>query len=316
MFPILFRIEAFTLFDTIWGPVELHTYGAMVAIAFALGTWVGARLALQDGVPVENSLDIAFWCLVSGLVGARFMFIIVNARHYANACFHPDLPNLLNNNLPMTEPLCWQVFKLWEGGLVWYGGLLGGILGVVIYLRRHKLGAARVADAVLGAIPLGHFLGRLGCLSAGCCWGRITDSPLGIVFPPNSLPYASHLAKARPEVLFSAPLPIHPTQLYEAVGELSIFLILLAVRYRRRFHGQVALGFLILYPILRSTVELFRGDFSRGLIIEWKTAGELAGIPYTQTVGFSSAQLVSILVAAGALVWMVSLLKKRGRGKV
>ncbi|RJO66718.1 MAG: prolipoprotein diacylglyceryl transferase [Myxococcales bacterium] len=309
MHPILFELDAFDLFGFAIGPVSVHTYGVLVAAGFALATFVGARFAKQDGIDVGRALDLAFWALVSGMVGARLMYSVVNWRAYADACSHPEKPNLLNFNLPLDAPACWDIFKFWEGGLVWYGGLLGALLACSLLARRWKLPYAKTADIALGAVPLGHAIGRLGCLCAGCCYGQISDGPLGLTFPPGSMPYMAQSTLEHGRVIASLDLPLHPTQLYEATGELGIFLILLAVRHWKRFDGQVALGFLILYPLLRSTVEFFRGDYSRGLLVSWKASGSFGGVPYQYTTGISSAQVVSLFVVVGALLWMARLLK-------
>lgn len=307
MHPILFSLEPFTLFGSEWGPFTLHSYGALIALSFALCLWVGIRLGRQEAIPATTIFDAAFWSLLAGIVGSRLLFSVIHARDYWNACFSPELPNPLNNGLPLSAPNCWAAVNPWGGGLVWYGGLIGALLAGWLYLRLKKLPVAAMLDIGLGAAPLGHAVGRLGCLMAGCCWGRPTDAWVGLRFPDTALPYVGHAVNANG----FPPLPLHPTQLYEAVGELAIFWALLILRRYRRFHGQVALGFLILYPLLRATVEFFRGDAARGLLVSWTQTVSVGGQTVVVSVGFSIGQLISLLVALAALGWMAH--RMRGR---
>ncbi len=316
MHPILLRIGDFTLFGFQFGPIEVHSYGVLVALGFTLGTALAAWLAHKEKIDPGLILDLAFWSLLAGLVGARILFMAVNTGNYIDACFHPELPNPLNHNLPLNAPECWAIFRFWEGGLVWYGGLLGALGAGWLFVKRKGLSFPQIADIALTVVPLGHAVGRLGCFCAGCCYGRYTDSPLGIVFPANSLPYMQETALSTiGKAMQIGTPPLHPTQLYESAGEFSIFLILLCMRRFRRFHGQIALGFLMLYPILRSVVEAFRGDVARGLLIEWRHTFLLDGTPYVETSGFSTSQLISLLVVIGAGIWMALLLRRARREK-
>lgn len=306
MHPKLLEFDSFSIFGNQIHGFAIHSYGILIAFGFICAIWVGLRFCRQDKINYDQALDLGFWCLFSGLIGSRLMFSIVNARHYYNACFHPELPNFLNHGMPLQQAHCWSFLYLWEGGLVWYGGLIGALLAGVIFVRRNKLSTAKIADMAIGTVPLGHMIGRLACLMAGCCWGRVTDSPLGAVFPADSLPYRS-------DVLIGPslpPLPLHPTQLYEAAGLFVIFLILLLVRHHRRFYGQVALTYLILYPILRSTLEFFRGDKSRGFLVQWQTTTVFDGVSYSDTIGISTSQAISFLVVCGAAIWMIYLYRK------
>ncbi len=312
MHPVLFSMEAFDLFGFQLGPFEVHSYGLLAAVGFILGTWISVRLSFKENLDPGHALDLAFWCLMGGLIGSRVLYSIVNIRDYWNACFDPSLPNALNRGLPLDEANCWAIFRVWEGGLVWYGGLIGALAATYILVRLRKLNFFQMTDIGLTAVPIGHAFGRLGCLAAGCCHGRITDSPLGIHFPPDSIPYTGRMAAEQAGALAASfTLPIHPTQLYESVGELVIFGILLLVRRRRRFFGQVSLTFLMLYSVMRFTVENFRGDQVRGFLFSWQEKGVLDGIPYTYTSGISTSQVVSILMAAACLATLFVILKKR-----
>ena len=267
MHPILFHVPFIGL--------PVHTYGVMIATGFLVGIFVASREARRMGEYEEEALDFAFWALIGGMVGARIYFIAVNWQQY----FITN-PFVTVKFLPFRIP---AVFAVWQGGLVFWGGALGGVLAFLIYVHKHKLHLGKFADLVILALPIGHFFGRLGCFSAGCCWGEscfhldagkvVANISGAAYFPPDALAYSSLLRSADPETMrlmtkLGSTLPLYPVQLYESFGELIIFLLLVLITSRKWFHGQVALSFFILYPILRSILELFRGDPERGYIIK------------------------------------------------
>jgi len=307
MHPLLIRVESFVTFGYEWGPIEVHAYGILIAIGFVFCVLTGFKLGKKDKLDPNFVFDLAFWLLLAGMLGSRILYSIVNVKNYYNACFHHEMPNPLNANLPLLEPECWNIIKLWEGGLVWYGGLIGAIFAGILICRKKGISFAMAADIALGVLPLGHFFGRIGCFMAGCCWGQVTDGPLGIFFPKNALVYQSAIIHDE----ITPHFPVHPTQLYEAFGLLTIFAILLLVRKHRKFYGQVALSYLIMYPILRSIVEIFRGDSARGFLFSWDTTIVIDKIEYIQQTGISTSQVISVLVATGGLIWMRYLLKNK-----
>jgi len=266
--------------------IPVHTYGLLIATAFLAGTWLAQREARRQGQDPERIADLAFWVLVAALVGSRVYFMLVNWRDY----FAPGtwLVSTPLGRIP-------RVLAVWEGGLVFYGGFIGAALAAAWYMRRHGMRFLPYADSMIPSVALGHFLGRLGCFAAGCCWGDVcrTGLPWAVRFPEESLAYQTFAGRPDPAA-FLAPgghttLPLHPTQLYEAFGELAIFaLLVLWVRPRKRFHGQVLATWLALYAVLRTAVELFRGDVERGVYF-----------------GLGAGQWTSIAIfAAGAALWM------------
>lgn len=244
--------------------LPLHTYGLLIASAFLVGIWLSQREARRRGQNAERIADLTFWILVAALVGSRVYFILVNWGDYFGARAMVATPI---GRIP-------RLFAVWEGGLVFYGGFIGATLTAWWYMRRRRMGFLAHADTMIPAVAFGHFLGRLGCFGAGCCWGEVAhgDLPWAARFPPASLAYQSFAARV-PAEGFLAPdrlstLPLHPVQLYEAFGELAIFLVLvLLVRPNKRFHGQVLASWLLLYAVLRTVVELFRGDVERGVLL-------------------------------------------------
>jgi phosphatidylglycerol:prolipoprotein diacylglycerol transferase len=273
--------------------LPLHTYGLLVASAFIIGAALAQREALKVGQDPDRVADLSFWILASALVGAHVYFVLVNHEEY----FGPDWLTHTRAFGP------WPKFLL-PAGMVFYGGFIGAVIGAFVYMRRHRMPFLAYADTLIPSVAFGHFLGRLGCFGAGCCWGDVahTHLPWLAEFPRVSLAYQTLSTRPNPEA-FIAPdrattLPLHPTQLYESFGELAIFLVLvLLVRPRKRFDGQVLAVWLLVYSVLRTTVELFRGDVERGVYF-----------------GLGAGQWTSIaILAAGVLVWVTGLRARRAR---
>jgi phosphatidylglycerol:prolipoprotein diacylglycerol transferase len=191
------------------------------------------------------------------------------------------------------------MFRIWEGGLVFYGGFVASVVFSAYYCWKKKRDFFVVSDTLIPSVALGHFFGRLGCFAAGCYWGALVDPsyPLAVKFPVGSLAYNSMQHAGLIGIDAQYTLPVHPVQLYESTGELCLFFILLLVRTRKRFHGQVLLTYLFLYPILRTSLEFIRGDSARGVNVIF---------------GLSTSQIISILVASTAVILLVYLQRRRG----
>ena len=258
---------------------RLHTYGVMIATGFVVGIYLAARQSRREGVAPDVVLDLGFWILIASMVGSRVLFIIVNINQY------------------MADPI--NLVKFWQGGLVFYGGFIGALLAVIWYCSRHGISFFQIADILVPSVAIGHTFGRLGCFSAGCCHGVATGiAGFGAVY------HATGTVVARNGLL---GVPLHPTQLYEAAGELVIFFILVLLRRRKRFHGQLLITYLFLYPILRSVNEMFRGDYERGMLFRWNLFGD------SRPELLSISQLISIILALVAIGLLVTLLKRQGR---
>jgi len=274
--------------------LPLHSYGLMLALAFVVGIWLAQREAVRQGQSPQVVADLSFWILVAALVGSRVFFILVNWGDYfgANA-----LVDTRFGRIP-------RLLAIWEGGLVFYGGFIAAALTAIGYLRAKDISWRPYADTLLPSVAFGQFLGRIGCFGAGCCWGRACDPhlPWAARFPPDSLAYQSFAHRANPMQYLDAErlhtVGLHPVQLYESLGELAIFTILVAlVRPNKRFHGQVMAVWLMLYAMLRSTTEAFRGDVERGVYL-----------------GLGVGQWTSMAIfAAGVLVWVIGARHARAR---
>lgn len=254
MHPELFKI----------GPLTIHTYGVLVAAGFLLGLGLAVRQARKKGIPPDKIVDLGFYILLSALIGSRLFYILINASHY------------------LKNPL--DIFKIWEGGLVFYGGLLLAVPTVLWYVKKNNLSVWNTADLFAPSLAIGHAIGRLGCFFSGCCYGK----------PAEGLPWA--VTFTDPESLAIIGVPLHPTQLYESLGEFINFFILIILRRYKSFNGQLFLTYIILYSVLRFIVEFFRGDVGRGFI--------------TSQLSFS--QGISILMFLIAIAGLVILRQRKG----
>lgn len=254
MFPELFRI----------GNFPVNTYGVLMALAFLVALFIASRLAERDGLKRERVFDMGLWMLLAGLVGSKLLLLLAEAEYRA------DPSRLLSLDF------------LRSGG-VWYGGFLGGLTAGVILMRRYGLPFWKSADAFAPGVAIGQSIGRLGCFAAGCCWGRECELPWGVAFSERAheitgVPVGVHL---------------HPTQVYEALTMLAIFLFLVWLHRRKRFSGQVLLAYAVLYGAARFTIEFFRDD----------PRGDILGL--TTLTHLSTSQLISLLVGLGGLVLLI-----------
>ncbi|MBN1947347.1 MAG: prolipoprotein diacylglyceryl transferase [Bradymonadales bacterium] len=304
-----------------FGPsgLKLSNYGLAIAIGFTLAIAVAVREARRSPAPptAGQVLDLSFWILVFSIIGSRLFFALVNWREYLALCLAPGQVEGSEGTAD-----CLAVLKFWRGGMVFYGGVAGALLAGIIYCRRHRIGFFRTADVLIPSLALGHVIGRLGCLAAGCCFGRVCSGPLGVRFPPGSPAFVAHHHQlmatdwqgAAQLVEQRASLPVHPTQLYEASAELLLFVALLLLRTRKRFHGQLLAIWLMAYAVVRLVIELYRGDKVRGFVFEWTlpALNRLLGFPHGEPTMLSTSQAVSL--AIGALgVGMYLVLRRKQR---
>ena len=224
MYPILIEFGFFKIF----------TYGLLVATGFLVAILLASSRAEKEGLDSQKVLDLCFYVMVSALLGARLLYVIVEYRYF------------------LDSPL--EIFKFWKGGLVFYGGLILGVLISLWYLKRNQMPMWKTADLLAPSIALGQSIGRWGCFFAGCCYGKKTDVAWGITFTdPRSL----------------APLEISlpPTQVYLSLNAVFIFIFLMWLSKRKVFDGQILWSYGILYSIGRFLIEYFRGD-DRGFPVE------------------------------------------------
>lgn len=265
MYPELFRIGSF--------PVT--TYGIWLALGMLFALFAASRLAARDGLKRDNIYDLGLWTLVGGLVGSKVLMFFVEENV--------------------------QVFTLdfLRSGGVFYGGLIGGFLAVVVIVRYYKLPFWKVADAFAPAVALGQAFGRQGCFAAGCCWGKPTDLPWGVHF--------SKLGNEYTGVPIYGPdggdLHLHPTQLIESFTMLAVFGLLFWLHRRKKFDGQILIAYGIIYSIFRFSIEFIRDD----------PRGDLFGL--TTLTGLSTSQIVSLIVVASSVIFMIWRLRSVSRAE-
>ena len=266
MFPELFRI----------GNFPINTYGVLLAFGMLLALFVASKLAGRDGLPRERIYDLGLWTLIGGLIGSKILMV------------------LTEENV--------QIFSLdfLRSGGVYYGGFLGGFFALVLLVRWYKLPFWKVADAFAPGVALGQAFGRQGCFAAGCCWGKPTDSALGVHFTEHAHEFTG-VPIYGPD---GADLYLHPTQLYESITMLVVFGILFLIHRKKRFDGQVLIAYGIIYGIVRFIIEFFRDD----------PRGNLFGL--TTLTGLSTSQIISLIVAAGAVIFMVVRLRNVGKKEI
>jgi phosphatidylglycerol---prolipoprotein diacylglyceryl transferase len=252
MYPILFEL----------GPIPVYSYGLLLAVAYLLGLKLALVRARHAGIDPARVMDLGLYVIISALVGAKLLLVAVDFEYYRN---NPG-----------------DVLTLARSGGVFYGGLLAAVVVGIVYLRRHRLPVWKTADVFAPSIALGHVVGRTGCLLAGCCYGRPTELPWGVVF-------TNPLAAAN--VGTPLGIPLHPAQMYDAGAELLILGALLTVERRgRAFAGRTFWLYILLYAISRFFVEVFRGD-ERGTVF---------GIVSTSQF----VSLVLVPLSLGMLLWL------------
>lgn len=224
MYPILFRL----------GGLTIYGYGFFLGLGFVVGVVLAALRAQKAGVAFERIVDLFFYSVLSAVLGSRILFVLINFDLYRE------------------EPI--RILKIWEGGLVFYGGLLLAAGVSIWYLRHHRMPIWKLADLFSPPIALGLVFGRIGCFFAGCCYGKETTLPWGMVFK-------------NPDSLARLNVPLHPAQLYDAANGLAIFLFLSWKERRKAFDGQIFWLFLFLYSVTRFFVEMVRGD-PRGFLFQ------------------------------------------------
>jgi phosphatidylglycerol:prolipoprotein diacylglycerol transferase len=208
----------------------LHTYGALVAVAFLVGLWTAARLARRDSLNVDAATNLGIYCALAAIIGAKIMMLIVDPRYREN-------PG--------------EIFTLdtLQAGGVFYGGLIAALAIAWWYMRRTHLPLWRTADVFAPGIAIGHGIGRLGCFSAGCCWGVECHLPWAVTF---------RSVAAHENVGVPLGVPLHPTQLYESFAEFLIFAILYWQIGKAHRQGAIIGLYLMLYSAARFIVEFFR----------------------------------------------------------
>ena len=256
MYPELFSI----------GPITVYTYGVLLAASYLLGLRLAMSRARARGLDANRVLDLGIYIIIAALIGAKLLLLIVEFDQFRR------------------DP--GEIWTLARSGGVFYGGLILAVVVAFWYIGRHQLPFWTTCDVFAPGIALGHVTGRLGCLAAGCCYGKPTDVPWAITF-------TNPLAAANVGTPLNVPL--HPTQLYEAGAELLILIFLLATeRKGRPFAGRTFWSYMFLYALSRYVIEIYRGD-PRGIVFGM----------------FSTSQFISVVLAPLSIAMLIWLSRTR-----
>lgn len=231
-------------------------YGIMAALGFLACVVHLVIRGIREKRPASFGSDVAFWMMLSGIIGSRLAYVGANMGYY------------------LQNP--WAIIRLDQGGLIYYGGFVGAFIAGVVFARVNKLSILNLADYVVSALPLGHAFGRIGCFLNGCCYGSV-----------SILPWSVWQQDARR----------HPVQLYEAILNLAIYVLLFLIYRRRRQDGEVLAVYCITYSLGRFLLEFLRGDERLG----WH--------------GLTFAQGISLVIFSAGLILAAVLFRKRASGQ-
>lgn len=242
MFPELFKI----------GGITIYSYGLMIALGIVCALCLALYRGKKKGFNAEVVTDLSFYAMIGGIIGAKVLYFITEA------------PSIIN------KPSV--IFSMLTSGFVVYGAILGGVLGAYLYCRHRKLEFLKYFDLLVPSLALAQGIGRIGCLLAGCCYGKETNSVLGIVFKHSD--YAPNCVK------------IYPTQIFSSAGDFLIAAILIIYARKDRRQGKVAGLYMILYSIGRFFVEFLRDD------------------PRGKIGSFSTSQFICLFILVGGIILM------------
>ena len=255
------------------GGFKIFGYGFMLFLAYLASINMTAWRARKGHLNPQYAFDLATWLFLGGIMGARAFFVI----QYRDK-FHSVL----------------DIFKIWEGGIVFYGSLIGGALALVVFWAVKRFPFLPMADAIAPALCIGLAIGRFGCFLNGCCYGDRCDLPWAVSFPAGSAPFKDQVAKGLLSPTATGSLKLHPTQLYSTIDGLVLLFVVLAFWPHRKADGQAMALYFLLYAVTRFLVEELRNDEA------------------AQLLGMTISQMISVGVFTfGACLWVASL--KYGR---
>jgi len=238
-----------------YGDLAIHTYGVFMAAALVSGLLMAEKEARRQGQLVDRIRDMCFYAIIAAMLGSRLSYVFLN-------------PALFKN-----DPL--EIFRIWNNGLDFYGGFLGAGIATLIYIRVSGMPCGKTLDILAPSLAVGQFVARIGCFFAGCCHGKVCERSWAVIF-------------TSPEALAPTGIPLHPTQLYHASGNLMILIFLLMLRKFRRWDGLIFWSYVMLYGLFRTTIDSFRGDVR--LMIGWGNTS------VTQVIGMSLAVTAFIVI--------------------
>ena len=255
------------------GPLSIRWYGICVALGFLAAYQLAQRRGRALGLGPQVAPDVTLAAMLGGIGGARLLYVLQNWQ----AEFSGDLL---------------EAFAVWHGGLVFYGGFLGALIMITVWSRHKRWPLLAIGDMAAPALPLGHALGRIGCLLNGCCFGRPWDGPGGLTYPgpiADGLLNGPLYIQRQLGVVPTAALgcrSVFPIQLVDALGNLAICGALLYLGRRPAWRNRLFPLYLSLYAPMRFAVEFGRGDYLR------------------LSHGLTPAQWLCLLLFPVAVVWL------------
>lgn len=268
-----FKVVRPILFELPFG-IPLYGYGAMLCLSIVAGRFLALRFAARIGMDARTLDRCCIWTIVGAFLGSRLLFVVTNLS---------ELHNLLD------------VFAFWNGGMVAYGGFLGGFVASAIFCRVHGVSLLAWADCAVPSLALGLMVTRIGCFLGGCDFGLPWSGPWAVRFPAGSPAFEQQMLEGLLTAGATESLPVHPTQLYESLAGFVLLVLVLAVHRRKSFAGQTFAAFTAGYAVLRFFIEIVRADAGRGAI------GAL-----------STSQLIAVLTFASVSVLAIVLRRRRG----
>jgi len=221
MKPILFAI----------GPLDFYSFGVFVAAGVLVSIYLMTRQAQREGfLKRDDVFDLVFVVVLSGFLGGRLLYVVQYYEWY------------------MRNPI--KIFAIWEGGLIFYGGVFASFAGVFFFTRKKKISFSKGLDFLAPYIALTQSFGRIGCFLNGCCYGKECSLPWAVHFPGHEI-------------------SLHPTQLYEAVFTLCMFVFLYYRYGRKSFDGEIIAFYFCLYALGRFAIEFFRADNPSWQYLTW-----------------------------------------------
>ena len=242
MYPILFRIGSF----------PIAPYGILIAVGFFAGVALARRQGKLDGLSTTAITDFSVSLLIAAIIGSKLLMVIVD---------------MINGEYGWRGVFTMATLR--AGGAI-HGGVIAGAIVFFWYTRKAESLPMRITgDALVPGVALGQAIGRIGCFTAGCCYGTETHLPWAVTF-------------TNPESQARLMVPLHPVQLYTMLGNLIVMALLLMARKRRGFEGQVFALYFIFEGIQRLITETWRGDLDRGtwLHLSWLSTGRLTALGF------------------------------------
>lgn len=259
------------------GFVPIYAYGVMLGTSLVVGWFIAMHLAKNDGIDQQEAGSLYMWGAVWSIIGSRLLWYFTT-------------PSATIGDIPLIN----------QGGLVAYGGMIGGTLATWYCCRKRGIPLLQWADVAAPSVVLGTAITRIGCFLFGCDYGKRSDLPWAVQFPKGSPAWHHHVSETVNRLPETAAwsFPVHPTQLYESLVGLSLFALLMLIRRYRTFSGQVFIGWVVGYGVLRSLIEQYRDDADRGLYFN--------GL-------LSTSQIIGIVSSIVGVALFVALLRKYRR---